>query len=565
MELSPSTIRPWCLALTVVVFSAVCSARLATNNLLCAIEHDVAIIGAGISGSYSAYKLRNEGLDIGMYEYSNRIGGRIYTEQLPNEPDQNLELGGMAFVDGFHVLVQNHIRNLNLSEKIALFGNDATYPDRVFRRGVSMTNTEFSTGDVPYNLTAEEKAQQPVLLKYMFQKLTNDPLDNVTEDSVFELKVPDGRKLYTLSAREALGLVASPDAVRYLLDETHYDSDEVSAVNLVYETFGAHVVHFDKDDVHTMEEGYDQMVKDSVRIFLEASFNHSIEMNMKLEAIRGTPGDYVLQFRRTVTVDDQTLELHNRESISTVCAKKVILGLAKYGLSQVDWSPLRSRHYKDLLAGTFSVHASKVFMTYESPWWLEQSKYPSKLVSASGLGRIYDWGVSNATGHHTLLVSFTQMLNADKQWVTNSGLSESLLDHSIGGSLDFEIENPLLVEPDSKIPRIPGSVYGENRLTAPLKEHLYTRLAKVFGIPRCGIPDPLSSIARFWLRYPFGGGWVLVRPGYTYNELINGYRRPSDTDDIFVVGTDYSTRDTYGWAEGALWTVERVMEQFFLP
>ena len=147
----------------------------------------------------------------------------------------------------------------------------------------------------------------------------------------------------------------------------------------------------------------------------------------------------------------------------------------------------------------------------------------------------------------------------------NTGLNSSLLDGSIGGSVDFEEENPMLTEPDTILPRIPGSVYGENRVTAPLKDYLYKRLSLAFGIPRCGIPDPVSSIARFWIKYPYGGGWVLTRPGYTYEELINGYRRPSDTDDVFVVGSDYTARDMTGWAEGALWTVERVIDQFFKP
>ena len=39
--------------------------------------------------------------------------------------------------------------------------------------------------------------------------------------------------------------------------------------------------------------------------------SHSLELNTKLEAIRGTSGKYILQFRRTVTVDDETLDLHS--------------------------------------------------------------------------------------------------------------------------------------------------------------------------------------------------------------------------------------------------------------
>ena len=200
-------------------------------------------------------------------------------------------------------------------------------------------------------------------------------------------------------------------------------------------------------------------------------------------------------------------------------------------------------------------------MTYETPWWIDESRYPAQVLDASGLGEVYHWGQSSVSGHWTLLVSYTKLRDTDKQWVKNNGLDENLLEESIGGKLD--LDDPVLVEPNTVLPRIPGSVYGANRVTAPLNEYLKKRLAMAFGIPRCGIPDPVSSIAQFWIKYPFGGGWAFTRPGYTYDELINGYRRPSDTDDVFVVGSDYSARDTTGWAEGALWTVDRMMEQFF--
>ena len=223
----------------------------------------------------------------------------------------------------------------------------------------------------------------------------------------------------------------------------------------------------------------------------------------------------------------------------------------------------RSRRYKDLLEGTFLVHASKVFMTYPSPWWLEEARYPTRTLVATGLGQVYDWGQSEVTGDWTLLVSYNKQLATAAQWVANNGLDISLLEDSNGGVVDPTEEDSVMVEPDSILPRIHGSVYGENRVTAPLKDYLHRRLAMAFGIPKCGIPEPVASIGRFWNRYPYGGGWVYTRPGYRYDELLSGYRRPSKIDDIFVVGTDYSARDTIGWCEGALFTVEKVMEEFF--
>ena len=61
---------------------------------------DVAIIGAGIAGTYAAWKLRYQNMSITVYEYSNRTGGRLHTVHLPEAPDINVELGGMRFFPG---------------------------------------------------------------------------------------------------------------------------------------------------------------------------------------------------------------------------------------------------------------------------------------------------------------------------------------------------------------------------------------------------------------------------------------------------------------------------------
>jgi len=67
---------------------------------VCGSSYDVAIVGAGPGGANSAYMLRDSGLDIAVFEYSDRVGGRLFTYQLPNTPDVNLEIGGMRFIEG---------------------------------------------------------------------------------------------------------------------------------------------------------------------------------------------------------------------------------------------------------------------------------------------------------------------------------------------------------------------------------------------------------------------------------------------------------------------------------
>ena len=59
---------------------------------------DIAIIGAGIAGSYAAWRLRNQDKKITVYEYSNRIGGRCHTVKFPGIQDVHIEMGPMRFI-----------------------------------------------------------------------------------------------------------------------------------------------------------------------------------------------------------------------------------------------------------------------------------------------------------------------------------------------------------------------------------------------------------------------------------------------------------------------------------
>ncbi len=60
--------------------------------------YDVAIIGAGISGTYAAWRLRHTGRKIGIFEQWDRIGGRIHTHRLPGMPELHAELGAMYYM-----------------------------------------------------------------------------------------------------------------------------------------------------------------------------------------------------------------------------------------------------------------------------------------------------------------------------------------------------------------------------------------------------------------------------------------------------------------------------------
>jgi monoamine oxidase len=63
---------------------------------------DVAVVGGGVSGAYTAWRLAGSNSDdyrsVALFEMSRRIGGRLLTLTPPDAPSLRAELGGMRFL-----------------------------------------------------------------------------------------------------------------------------------------------------------------------------------------------------------------------------------------------------------------------------------------------------------------------------------------------------------------------------------------------------------------------------------------------------------------------------------
>lgn len=77
---------------------------------------DVAVIGAGLSGLYCAYRLMQAGANVVVYEASPRVGGRVlsFTAKTANKTSYHYELGG-EFIDNRHVTMRSLVSELGLT------------------------------------------------------------------------------------------------------------------------------------------------------------------------------------------------------------------------------------------------------------------------------------------------------------------------------------------------------------------------------------------------------------------------------------------------------------------
>ena len=114
-----------------------------TNN------YDLVIIGGGISGLYTLYKLSSAypQLKIRLLESSNRYGGRIYSyKETIDKQEYVMDLGAGRL--GYHQpLINKLINELNLKTKIIPIPNTKTYIEITKKNNKTLVNDETVTKD----------------------------------------------------------------------------------------------------------------------------------------------------------------------------------------------------------------------------------------------------------------------------------------------------------------------------------------------------------------------------------------------------------------------------------
>ncbi len=156
--------------------SAQAESSAATAQVAPDTELDVAIIGAGVAGCYVAYRLtqateadfhpdspllpilrRKGSLDVGLFEYSGRVGGRLLSAELPgigDGPRKYAEFGGFRFQEQMHI-VRDLATHLGLEHEP--FPVDEPPENFVHLRGKRLRRCQLSEPAVlPYTFTSAE-------------------------------------------------------------------------------------------------------------------------------------------------------------------------------------------------------------------------------------------------------------------------------------------------------------------------------------------------------------------------------------------------------------------------
>ncbi|HYO97729.1 MAG TPA: FAD-dependent oxidoreductase [Polyangiaceae bacterium] len=243
--------------------------------------HRIAVIGAGLAGLHCAYRLEQAGVEVTLYEASQRVGGRVLTARdlLPGNP--LCELGG-EFIDEHHITMHALAAELDIALDDGL--GDALPASAaqlwwVEGRSVSeATLLEQLSAVAPAMADALERAQ--LADNAEFEALDATPLSAWLAEHVPSARYPELFALLTSAYRGELGL----------------ETNQQSALNLMY-LFGSSGtsdlrVLRQPEQRYRAREGNDTFTK-----LLAGKLRGSVNLESALLAVRQVGRVYVLSFR----------------------------------------------------------------------------------------------------------------------------------------------------------------------------------------------------------------------------------------------------------------------------
>ena len=227
---------------------------------------DVAIVGGGVSGAYAGWRLvkSQKNFQVGVYEMSDRIGGRLLSVQMPGMPHVYAEFGGMGFCDS-QAIVSQLAGELNLNVVPFSYGD---LNNLLYLRDKHLRLQELAEpSKLPYNLRFNERGMDSQqLFEYAVKSVLpnegNLPPDYFTSDEwkhVRETWKVDGQYLYDISIWELLLKVLSNEAYSLCLDAGFYYS-KLSNWNAA-EAIAASISGRYQQEWKTIHNGYDKLPK----------------------------------------------------------------------------------------------------------------------------------------------------------------------------------------------------------------------------------------------------------------------------------------------------------------
>ncbi|XP_046330465.2 L-amino-acid oxidase-like [Haliotis rufescens] len=497
---------------------------------------DIAVIGGGMGGAYTGWRLKDRGHTISVFEYSDRVGGRIFTAKVPTVAGTYVELGGMRFKSGAHPILNRTVTSLGLNIIPFSFGFGNADETIWYTRDTHMRNTDLGTNKTPFNLNKEEQKDPDTLLWELFKNNVNITDTYPSLEQMYSLTTSDGTPLYHMSYDNFLGQYASREAYKYELDTSGW-ADAVGRQGALHgpKVFLSYPGNTGPSEGYkTIEGGMSKVPQTLMEKFLEASTKHELHLNHQLMKIeKRQAGGYNLGFRKTQTTDGITTPVQTGDPNVVMCARKVVLAVERECIQDIDFPGFKDNpEIVKNLDSVFSYPAGKIFLAYNTTWWKTGNPDITHTRSDLPNRQTYDW--STGTNNVSIILASYHDGDLAHYWRELS-----------------QFGTP-----------IPGSLPGANAVTDVVKKRVEKYLSAIYNVSQSDIPEAVGGAMMLWDKYPFQAAWSYFKPGFDERKVRDLIAKPSPSDDVHIVSNSWAADDLQGWIEGTLRAVDVVISKY---
>lgn len=533
------------------------------------ISIDYAVIGAGIAGTYCAWRLQKalgKKRKIVLFEHSNRIGGRLLTIRFPKSK-LKAELGGMRYmpvqkVEGTDETIGHPIFSWLVEKEFKLetedfpmgYVDDEEWGENnyVYFRGQHLKIKDLKDPEKSkvFNLDWSERGKSPNMLQEHVQKILVPGADKLNLQQWFDIKV-FGEYLWKYGFWNLLYRILSPEAYLLLKIGSGYDTNTsngnaVALLPILKDYLASTKYRTLKDGMMTLPQTLADKFE-SLEGIMQPKKDR-IQTNRRLESIEKKDKDggyYKLSF--AITHTDK-----KREEVTTDTgeppdlrwkAKNVILAIPTVALQKIKCELLQAnKEVMEMVNSAIPQEAIKLALEYRYAWW-------------KALGLFRGRSITDLPLRQTFYFSDLDDLKEVDPFVINPK-KPSLLMASYSDIESVPFWRGL--EGNDRYNR-PKDIYKGHpkgyRASKIMVQEAHRQVMRIHG--QTELPLPTSAAYFDWADSPYGGAWHAWKPGYKYDEIIDAIRRPVKTERLFICGEAYSALQ--GWAEGALNTAEQLL------
>jgi monoamine oxidase len=550
-----------------------------------AVDVDVAIVGAGVGGLYSGYRLLTGAYDaadgappatVAIFELSDRIGGRLESVVLPGMAIAG-ELGGMRYMPSQEIVTTliEKVFKTELRHVDFPMGNPASHLFYLRKQRFPANSWETEQKKVPperfmtrYQLDDADLgfAADQLFNKIVYDVLMADPAirkqygPKITNPApytyVFHLTAEDWDAIkpvlrYCFAGPYADALVndlgfwnlikdqASQEGYEFLADAGGYYSNTINWN--AAEAFPYMVGDFSKAGVgyRTIEGGYDQIALVLAKAFMRKS---GASLRLRSRLVRVDQASSLQGRRYQLTLHDETTDTE-----SLAYANALVLAMPRRSLELLDQDTFlfQVKDTETRLARTIPsvvIEPSlKILMGFKEPWWQKDFRaFAGESITDLPIRQCYYFGTDPKDSHSLFLagyndmdpVQFWEALEKEELFVPRP--TERVSAAELEWLLPFQAPKAMVSEAMEQVDELHG---------------------------RPDIPGPYVTYFRDWSDDPFGGGYHAWQPGISVKDVMELMRRPDPAEAIHICGEAYS--DQQGWVEGALCVAERMLQEHF--